>query len=171
MGVTTTNGTANTYVALATYTIPSAAASYTFNSIPSTYTDLVLVSNAQRSGNSGNPIRYQLNSDTGTNYSQTNLYSYSTTGASDRTTSVNYIETYGLPTSPNWATEIVQFNNYSNSSAYKTAIIRGANAIQQTIATVGLWRSTSAISSITVYVVTDNFSVGSTFTLYGIKAA
>jgi hypothetical protein len=160
-----------TYTPIATTTLGSAASSYTFSSIPSTYTDLILVSNAQRSGNSGQPIRYQLNSDTGTNYSQTNMYSYSTTGASDRTTNVNYIETYGLPTSPNWATEIVQFNNYSNTSMYKTALVRGANAVQQTITTVGLWRSNVAISSITVYVLTDNFSVGSTFTLYGIKAA
>ena len=160
-----------TYTPIATTTLGSAANTYTFSSIPNTYTDLILVSNAQRSGNSGQPIRYQLNSDTGNNYSQTNLYSYSTTGASDRTTNVNYIETYGLPTSSNWATEIVQFNNYNNTSTYKTALVRGANAVQQTITTVGLWRSTAAISSITVYVLTDNFSGGSQFTLYGIKAA
>jgi hypothetical protein len=160
-----------TYTPIATTTLGSAANTYTFSSIPNTYTDLILISNAQRSGNSGQPIRYQLNSDTGNNYSQTNMYSYSTTGASDRTTNVNYIETYGLPTSPNWATEIVQFNNYSNTSTYKTALVRGANAVQQTITTVGLWRSTAAISSITLYVLTDNFSVGSQFTLYGIKAA
>ena len=35
----------NTYVALATYTIPSSVASYTFTSIPQGYTDLVLVCN------------------------------------------------------------------------------------------------------------------------------
>ena len=47
-----------------------------------------------------------------------------------------------------------------------------------TLAQVGLWASTAAINSITLTAgdtgqgaSTDNFSVGSTFTLYGIAAA
>jgi hypothetical protein len=62
--------------------------------------------------------------------------------------------------------------NYSNTTTYKTVLLRSNNASAITVATVGLWRSTSAINTIKIYA--DGaavFSVGSTFTLYGIKAA
>jgi hypothetical protein len=36
---------------------------------------------------------------------------------------------------------------------------------------VSLWRSTAAISSVLIVPETGSFSTGSTFTLYGIKAA
>ena len=41
----------NTYVALQTYTIPSATNSYTFTNIPQGYADLVLISNFTLSSN------------------------------------------------------------------------------------------------------------------------
>jgi hypothetical protein len=63
--------------------------------------------------------------------------------------------------------------NYKNTTNYKTTIGRGSSAANFADAQVSLWRDTSAINSVTVLLGagTSNFSVGSTFTLYGIKAA
>ena len=66
---------------------------------------------------------------------------------------------------------IVQFQNYSNTTTYKTVLSRGNNASNLVEAFVGLWRSTSAITAIDIKTQSGNFSIGSTFTLYGIKAA
>ena len=65
----------NTYVALDTQTLGSAAASVTFSSIPQTYTDLVLVIN----GYSINDVdwRFRMGNgsiDSGSNYSGTYMY-------------------------------------------------------------------------------------------------
>jgi hypothetical protein len=61
--------------------------------------------------------------------------------------------------------------NYSNATTYKTALARTSED-GVAAAYVGLWRSTSAITSITIDKgSSDNFASGSTFTLYGIKAA
>jgi len=61
--------------------------------------------------------------------------------------------------------------NYSNSTTYNTALSRFVSAGSETTADVHLWRDTSAVTSITVATSTNNYATGSTFTLYGIKAA
>jgi hypothetical protein len=60
--------------------------------------------------------------------------------------------------------------NYSNSTTYKTVIGRGNLSSQLAIATVGLWRSSSAITSVTIIPENGNIAVGSTFSVYGIAA-
>ena len=62
--------------------------------------------------------------------------------------------------------------NYTSTNMFKTVIHRGGAAAQETIAAVGVWRSTSAVTSLTIY--PDNsrtWNAGSIFTIYGIKAA
>ena len=158
---------ASTYTPIATYTVPSAATSYTFSSIPATYTDLVLVSNGTAS--SAADIYLQFNSDTGSNYSRTFVYGDGSTAASARssnstTLAINYFAT-------TQSNNICQIQNYANTTTYKTALARGNNS-GFTIAYAGLWRSTAAINSITL-TASGGFTIstGSTFTLYGIKAA
>jgi hypothetical protein len=65
---------------------------------------------------------------------------------------------------------IINIQNYSNSTTYKTVLARSNNAATGTDATVALWRSTSAITSIDYYLNSGSWATGSTFTLYGIKA-
>jgi hypothetical protein len=163
---------AKTYEPIATTTLGSAAASYTFSSIPSTYTDLRLVINGLQTGTSGNPY-ITLNSDTGTNYSITVLSGNGTTATSSRSTSAAFI--YCGITAEVRNTMIfmstTDLMNYSNTTTNKTVITRAANASFGTDAIVGLWRNTAAITSITVDLDAGNWNTGSTFTLYGIKAA
>ena len=160
----------STYVPIATYTLPSATSSYTFSSIPSTYTDLVLVINGQTS--TTNDVGVQLNSDTGSNYSDTVMYGTGSSALSARLTSTTmmYLDHNGWTTSQSIG--IYNFMNYANTTTYKTMVGRTNNAANRgTEALVGLWRSTSAINSIKVMTSAGNLDTGMTLTLYGIKAA
>lgn len=160
-----------TYEPIATNTLSSAAANVTFSSISGSYTDLIIVCSAKSDGSQS--MRMQFNSDTATNYSSTQLSATTGDGLvnSARFTSVNEIRIgyyqSGLSTT-DFLPCIIQIQNYSNSTTYKTALGRSA---QQSVATVGLWRSTSAITAVKLYPATGNFTSGSTFTIYGIAAA
>jgi hypothetical protein len=63
--------------------------------------------------------------------------------------------------------------DYANTTTFKSTITRDSNdkAGTGTVeAMIGLYRSTSAITTVNV-VGGSNFSIGSTFKLYGIEAA
>lgn len=162
----------NTFTAIATQTLGSAAASVTFSSIPSTYTDLVLVIQGGDTGGDNSYVR--VNGDTATNYSFTTLNGNGTTAATNRVTNATAFRSswYAYQTNNmNW-NGMIHFMNYSNATTYKTMLLRDNNASTGTEAMVALWRSTSAINSINLYWgSTDTWATGSTFSLYGILAA
>jgi hypothetical protein len=162
----------STYTPIATTTTSGSIATTTFSSISGAYTDLVLIVNGGAS--SAINMQIQFNGDTGTNYSRTALTLDNVTPVSSRQTSVNYIRLedggYFSTTFPA-KNSIINIMNYSNATTYKTAIGRANNAGTGLDAAVGLWRSTAAITSVTVYVASGNFTNGTTLTLYGIVAA
>jgi hypothetical protein len=162
----------NTYVALATQTVGSATASITFSSISGAYTDLVIVYSATTSSGA-NDVNIRFNSDTNSNYSTTALWGNGTSTGSSRQTSVTsaYVDYYGTPGTSAEAINIINIQNYSNATTYKTFLARASRAGSGTDATVGLWRSTAAINSVTLLLTSNTISVGSTFSLYGIAAA
>lgn len=152
---------AATYEPIATTT---ASGAVTFSSIPSTYTDLILiVKNSSASGGINNTIR--VNGDTGTNYSSTQVYASSGAPGSLRTS--NASSSWGGIGGADSIT-IIQFMNYSNTTTYKTWIGRGSGPNNYITMDVDLWRSTAAINSIYI---DSGAAAGSTFTLYGVKAA
>lgn len=158
---------ASTYEPIATQTLGSAASSVTFSSITGTYTDLVLVANYQIS-TSNQFLTMQFNSDTGSNYSYTNLYGEGTAAASDRTSNATSgrLSFYGS----NQSNAIASIMNYSNATTNKTIVSRD-NTNTYVVTRVNLWRNTSAITSLVIGTSSGNITSGSTFTLYGIKAA
>ena len=159
----------NTYEPIATTTLGSAQATVTISSIPSTYTDLILVCNVKRTA--GSDIEVQLNGDTGSNYSFTYLYGTGSAVGSGRTSNQTKAN-IGYAASTNFTTQIVQFMNYSNTTTNKTFIARNSPGDSGDVsAIVNLYRSTSAISSILLDPNSGNFATGSTFTLYGVKNA
>jgi hypothetical protein len=165
-----------TYNSLATTTLSSNATSITFSSISSAFTDLVLVLQLQGLDAGGNALVLQFNGDTATNYSNTSLYGTGTAAASNRYSGLNSTVIAGTVSGPGTAagqTIIVNLQNYSNTSIYKTVLSRYSNASKQVEAEAGLWRSTSAINSIKFqsYTGADQFLTGTTATLYGIAAA
>ena len=161
-----------TYTLIASNTLGSATSSVAFSSIPATYTDLVLVVNAKGASNSN--IRLQFNSDTATNYSRTVLYGTGASAGSGRVSNFASIaiDAYAyLSTSDFSYNSITNIQDYSNSTTYKTTLTRANANATGVDATAGLWRSTSAITTITVFTNdSGNFSIGSTFKLYGIEA-
>jgi hypothetical protein len=165
----------NTYTELAKQTLGAATGTVTFSSIPSGYTDLVLVANVVGIGNiSAGAISIRFNSDTATNYSATYLMgngSSATSGrASNDTRMIVASPTLNLGNNP--FVNIVQIQNYSNTTTNKTVLSRSNIAATQVAAIVGLYRSTSAITSITYESYnSQTMSIGSTFSLYGIANA
>lgn len=161
----------NTYAQLATVTLSSAVAQVTLSSIPSTYTDLILVSNdllAQYT-------TIRVNGDSSNNYNNTYLYGNGTsvTSVNDAGDSVIWGSWGSIGVSTGIA-RTMQFMNYSNSTTYKTMLSRFSNAATSgsTEAFVSMWRSTAAINSITIgQGASTTFAAGSTFSLYGIAAA
>jgi hypothetical protein len=166
----------STYTPIATTTLGSAAASYTFSSISGSYTDLILVISGTTTVN-GAGIIFTFNGDTASNYSLTYMRGSGTAAVSGRVTSINsgYLS-YGAGfSSTQISNGIMQVQNYSNTTTYKTTINRVNNAAgslgQGTEATVNLWRSTSAITSIALSPDSGNLGSGMSLTLYGIAAA
>jgi len=169
-----------TYEPIATTTLSSAQGSVTFSSISGNYTDLVLitVTTGDRASNVDS-LAIRFNSDTGSNYSYTYMAGEVNTGAiSGRASNQTNIWCGNFTSNniDNPSSVIIQIQNYSNTTTNKTTLSRGnpmaGGGYTAVNANVGLWRNTAAITSVTVRSETgNNFKSGSTFTLYGIKAA
>ena len=157
----------NTYEAIATTTLGSAASTVTFSSITGTYTDLVLIANGSPSANSDFYIAF--NSDSGSNYSRTVLYGTGSAAGSQRDTNLTRMLIGAFY--PNQI-NLLQIMNYSNTTTNKTVLSRSNGPSNVVEANVGLWRSTAAINRIDLTLSGSNtFSTGCTFTLYGVKSA
>lgn len=167
-----------TYTPIATTTLTGNANSYTFSSIPGTYTDLVLVVNMQSSytGDAGNGARIQFNGDTGSNYSDTNMRGTGGTQFSYRVSNSSYIQAGLLPSSGGGTPAgtlgvgIINIQNYANTTNNKIVLCRTNSLYASVEASVGLWRNTAAITSVKYFGDGDILS-GSSLTLYGIASA
>lgn len=164
-----------TYEPLASVTLSASTASVlVMNSIPSTYTDLVLVVYGQDTRTGGNDCYIQFNSDTGNNYSETFMRGDGSTTTSSRSTSRNVIN-IGANAGSNqsyYTVMTAHIMNYSNTSVKKTVLSRSGGASVNTMATVGLWSNTNAITRIDLNPGSGySFTSGCTFTLYGVRAA
>jgi len=159
-----------TYEAIATQTLGSGVTNLTFSSIPSTYTDLILVCNGNTAANANNYL--QFNGDNGSNYSATRLSSDGSAASSARSTSATQIllDGFGYWTTGYNANKVIHIMNYANTTTNKTVLTRANNSAIGLDAIVGLWRSTAAITSIR-FNSDSTLQTGSTFSLYGIKAA
>jgi len=164
-----------TYEPIATTTLSSASPTVTFSSISSSYTDLVLV--AQLTTAAATNMRIRFNGNTASNYGSTHMAGTGggTIGNSETTNTAGLIDyNGGYPGggASSVSTYVINLNNYSNTTTWKTWLNRASNTSTGTEVTAGVWRQTSAINEIQVRTSSGgNISVGSIFTLYGIKAA
>ena len=158
-----------TYEPITTTTLGSNTTTVDFTGLSQNYTDLILVINSTSTTSAGIYIQVGDSSiDTGTNYSFSYLSGNGTTASSGRSSTQASIYCSDQSSSVRQTT-LIHFNNYSNTTTNKTILSRGASPSQTVGASVGLWRSTSAISKIRL--INGNFATGSIFTIYGIKAA
>ena len=160
-----------TYTPIATYTAATAQSSITFSSLGS-YTDIRIVANMKDSNLYG-LIRF--NSDSGTNYSRTWMYGDGTSAVSIRTSNDTAIYYGATASGSEFLLSTIDVMNYSNSTTYKTSLLRQSQASSggQAGAYVYLWRNTNAITSISFASVTGTSTIatGSSISLYGIASA
>lgn len=164
-----------TYEKVQSTTLVSAQTSTVFSSISQSYTDLVLIISALGSSTS-DYIKLNINSDTGSNYSNTAMYGDGVTAATGKVSNqtFSYLTYYPFASTTQPNLVIANFQNYSNTTTYKTFLSRANTQITNSgpDAIVGAWRSTSAITSLTIATTGGgNFNIGSTFTIYGILKA
>lgn len=163
-----------TYEPISSQTVGTATPTVVFSSIPQTYTDLVLISYFGTSVlDTSGWLRF--NSDSGSNYSWTYLLGDGSGAYSGRFSNQTYttLDGAGAGQTLNAGIQAISnIMNYSNATTFKTVLTRDNNGgtYRSVELKTGLWRSTAAITSVTVGCVTGNLIVGSSFTLYGIKA-
>jgi len=161
-----------TYEPIATTTLSSAQTYVQFSNIPQTYTDLVAVINASASGATG--AWWNSNTSGSALYSDTRLSGDGSSASSTRRSGQDEaIFTAGSEVGTTFSfVATLHFMNYANTTTFKTVLSRSGSAGASTTAGVLLRRDTSAITTIYFDLVgTGTYSIGSTFTLYGIKAA
>lgn len=168
---------ANTYILLASNTLTSTTDTITFSSIPNTYTDLVLRTSIRNttSGTYGG-LLLRFNSDSGTNYSTTNLYADGTSAFSDQlgpsATYLNLVTQFTGTTASTFTSNEVYIPNYTSTSSKSVAITNvtenNSASANYVGVSAGFYLGTSAISTITI-TTGSTIAVGSSFFLYGIK--
>lgn len=169
----------NTYVALKSGTITGSTVSYIDIDLTGItgYTDLRVVMTGGYTYTDCSAV-WQFNGDTTSSYSYTFMYGQgSGSGGSYRGTNQTNTGNTGWYPYPNTATtqgvSIVDVMNFSNPNIYKTILIRNGVSVGGVWAGVSTWRKTDPITSIKVDLGSYNnpyFTVGSTYTVYGIAA-
>jgi hypothetical protein len=142
-----------------------------FNSIPATFTDLVIVGTA-RYNTTGDDAGLQFNSDTNNNYSWQQLAVGGTAPVANNVSVTNYARVINNMDNDRDCGFEINIINYANTSFMKPVISRwgsrqGGNMYWGSFG--GSWSSTSAINSITIMKPNGgNWASDSVFTLIGI---
>jgi hypothetical protein len=161
----------NTHVALATIQPSGLATSVVMDSIPSTYTDLVLVCNYPQSS-AGSGRIYFNNDNTSGLYSQTVSYANAAgTTSGGRETSANhyFLMDYVSSSTTTSNMSIVNIMSYARTDRFKTVLETAGASDKGNVISVGCWRNTNAITRIDITAAGGTFSSGASITLYGIK--
>lgn len=175
------------YESIATANGTGSSGVITFSSIPSTYKHLQIrsINRTTTATGDGDPFNIRLNSDTGANYSWHYIQGYVgassgvvANGGANETSMLSGYSAGANNSDYMFSALITDLLDYQNTNKYKT--IRtlqgfdangdgGGNRYYAMRFFSGLWRSTSAITSITITAPNGNWATNSSFALYGIK--
>ena len=167
------------FESIATTTLSTSAANIQFTSIPATYTHLQIRGIA-RTDYAGTPagLNFRFNSDTASNYSYHGFYGNGSTITALNGTSASFGEAGQITGSTKAASIfgvcVLDILDYANTNKYKTTRSLGgwdSNGDGQSTFYSSNWRSTNAITTITLSAGAGNFIQYSQFALYGIKGA
>jgi hypothetical protein len=158
------------YVPLANITLSSTAATVSFTSISQSYRDFIVVVDAIPSGT----INWQVllnNLEDGGRYGYGYIMGNGSSASANQSSSAGkfQIDVSGI-TSSQRVNAVIQVFDYAQTDKHKTMLWRYNNPASETVAAVGRFNQTTAVSSIQLRAGTSTWAVGSTFALYGVSA-
>lgn len=169
-----------TFDSIASATATGGETSFTFSSIPSTYSSLHIRVNAKNEETFSyvGQIEVRMNSDTGSNYSFHLIYadgsSVNSTGvASGTSIPCAYAAGDTAVVASMFGSTILDIQDYASTTKYKTT--RSFTGFDRNAATglirlySGSWRSTTAINSLQFIPSGSTWKAGTTISLYGIR--
>jgi len=161
------------YESIASFTLGSATSTVAFSSIPSTFTHLQIRVLASTSV-ADRYFKMQYNSDTASNYNYHYLTGNGSSAGAGAVASASWVTAgFGPNSTTFFGTSVIDILDYKDTNKFKTnrnlegADMNGAGGYVGISS--GCWRSTSAISSITLSPSSGNFNANSVFELYGIR--
>lgn len=160
-----------TYEALKTYTFASNGSSFSWTSIPSTYTDLVIISYVKNTTGNNYEAYITYNGDTTSAYSQGFTLNYNGALQAGQNLNINQIRPIKSGAAQ-WSSSQINIMDYSATNKYKTSIGRSGDGTFFTMLINGVWRNTDAINRIDITAEAgSSFAAGTKFDLYGIASA
>ena len=165
------------FESISTVTVGSGgSSSITFSSIPSTYQHLqIRVLARSTAANVQSYVKLEFNGDTtGSNYYSHYIQADGSTVAAgaNASLSAHYDIAGANATTSVFGAMIFDVLDYDDTNKFKTTRVLGGvdnNGSGRMNLTSGLWRSTSAVTSVTLTPASGNFAQYSSFALYGIK--
>jgi hypothetical protein len=173
-------GDAGDFESIATTTVGSGgAANVEFTSIPATFTHLQIRGIMRNTASNDYTLRARFNSDTGSNYARHTLKGNGTAASAVGEATQTYMTLDEMsPLNSNTANTfgamVMDILDYQNTNKFKTVRTLGgfdANGVGRILFDSSLWRSTSAVTSVTIFMAADNLAQYSQFALYGIRSA
>jgi len=155
----------NTYDVIQSYTLPSNAASFTFNTLPITYTHLRLVSVSPAVSSTAGRTAVRFNGDSGSNYHYLQIGSSNTSTTSDTADGVTYCMTGYTNGSNNM--QVAEIHGYQSTSFNKSLYSHHGDTYPEVGFMVSTWNNTAVITSIQVFCL-GTLAAGTNITLYGI---
>jgi hypothetical protein len=158
-----------TYTALANITLGSSASSVTFSSIPATYRDLVVVSQALATTSTF--LVFRVNGNSSNVYNNVHMVGYAGITGSFSATNTNSLQGVGNLNTAGFGNSIAQLMDYSATDKHKSILMRiGDPSVDAVTALAGRVAITDAINSVNLSPNAGSFASGSTFALYGIAS-
>jgi hypothetical protein len=146
-------------------------ATITFAGIPSGYKHLQIRAIGKGATAGGRQILFQFNGDTGSNYNSHHIYGDGSSAvAQAKGTSTNGWVTYW--DSSQFGSAIMDILDYANTNKNKTTRTLGGHDLNGSgyiLLRSGLWMNTAAITSVSLFTDSGNFTEYSSFALYGVK--
>jgi len=179
-------GAAGSFDLLETTTLTGSQASVTFSNLNSNYgstyqhLQIRFVARTTSTGIEYTNGRIRLNGDSGSNYAWHELRNLTGSVTSTAGSSDDKIATYWVnagSVSGNYQAGIIDFLDPFETTKTKTirmfdgAILSTSAWNCWSILRSGLWNNTAALTSVELGMASNNWAIGSRFSLYGIKAA